>query len=340
MQHPGQDALVLQMGRLQVGADAGASWEWQDDRSRWRTYDKASATKLERGYQAAVQNVELGGRHGWHVNLASMQQTNTAATGTTRAVRRRGPTSKALPYPVRRDLLICDVVCASEHFAPAFDRFYVTPDHPRANQDSWLTSWRGRLAGRPGSRSYFCPSGWRRFSLNTDIDTEFFKDSSIMYHGTAGKNVEPIVRGGFKPRLCQHGAKAVYLTPSIRYAAHPRYAHVYKAADGRYFQIVLEVRVVNKYLTSFKGETMQVYDKFQIDPNFAGNDGMEFLFKSNAVVEADDGIAVTGIMMRVCPNDPLQISESAWWTCWRTKEFLHEHYYTGLRDQPGDRRKM
>lgn len=143
-------------------------------------------------------------------------------------------------YPIRSDLAICEVDCTSDRFASEFDKSYVTVDHPRVNQDRWATAWRGSLAGRSGSQSYFCPSGWRRFSLGVSIDETFFKDSSIMYHGTAGKNVGPIVRDGFNPRECQHGAKAVYLTPSIRYAQHPRYARVYKAG-GHYFQIILEV---------------------------------------------------------------------------------------------------
>lgn len=90
-----------------------------------------------------------------------------------------------------------------------------------------------------------------------------------------------------------------------------------------------KVRVVNKFLTSFKGETMKVFDRFQIDPNFTDNNGMEFLFKSDTVVQTGGGIAVTGIMMRVSETDPLLLPESAWWTCWRTTEYLRQHYYSG-----------
>ncbi len=232
-------------------------------------------------------------------------------------------------YPVRPDLARhCDVRIESDRYAKQFDRFYLTSNHPRINQSRWRTAWEGKLPGRDGE-SYFCPSGWRRFSLKVSFDQEFFKRSSVMYHGTAGRNIGPIVRDGFIPRECQHGAKAVYLTPSIRYAAHPRYARIYKA-DGHYYQVALEVRVVNEMLTSFKGETMKVFDRYQIDPNFKDNNGMEFLFKSDEVVQTAGGIAVTGIMMRVSKQDPLLLPESGWWTCWRSKEYLHDHYYTGL----------
>ena len=57
--------------------------------------------------------------------------------------------------------------------------------------------------------------------------------------------------GSFRVNASQHGANTVYMTPSVRYAAHPLYSRIYKT-DGHYFHIV--PRAVNKPLTNFKGK--------------------------------------------------------------------------------------
>lgn len=77
-----------------------------------------------------------------------------------------------------------------------------------------------------------------------------------MYHGLDPEVAMDIIRGGFIPRECQHGAKAVYLTPSIRYAAHPRYARVCQVGS-LFYQVVLQVRVVNAHLTQWNKECEQ-----------------------------------------------------------------------------------
>lgn len=72
---------------------------------------------------------------------------------------------------------------------------------------------------------------------------------------------------------------------------------------------------------------MQVHDKYQIDPNFENNNGMEFLFKSNSNVQSDDGLIITGLMVRVLDEDPMDMDMSKWWTCWRERDYLHKNYY-------------
>lgn len=151
-----------------------------------------------------------------------------------------------------------------------------------------------------------------------------------MYHGTQGRNVAPIIRNGFLPNQCQHDCKAVYLSPSIVYASHPRYARVYQHGD-RYYQIVLQVRVLNEKIYSevhaFVGETMAVGGKFEIDEHFPQNQNLEFLYKSDTAV-GSEGIIVTGIMMRCCTQDPLLLTECQWWTCFDPKKKLRRLYYT------------
>ena len=82
--------------------------------------------------------------------------------------------------------------------------------------------------------------------------------------------------GSFRVNASQHGANTVYMTPSVRYAAHPLYSRIYKT-DGRYFHIV--PRAVNKSLTLIsKGETTQLSRQIPDRPhlpriiNYSGTD--------------------------------------------------------------------
>lgn len=222
-----------------------------------------------------------------------------------------------------------DVRLISGDWLPDFDRFYV-PNSVR-NRTHMKTGWQGRLQdGR--TMDYFCPTGWRRFSLNIgSVDNISYWDSTtIMYHGTAPENISNIILNGFRANKCQHGKPAVYLSPSICYCAHPRYAKVVKMG-GRYYQVVLEVRVKTSKVTSFKGETMNVKEKFPIDKNFPDNEGMEFLFtaeQQGLMVTMPMGLFVTGVMVRCLKIDPMKLKESEWWTCWRTADYLYENYYS------------
>ena len=214
-------------------------------------------------------------------------------------------------------------------FEPEYDRFYLRFSESKELSHEHDTFWSGELAGR--DYPYFCPGGWRRFSLKIQAsfdNDEFWKDSTIMYHGTDPKFVAPIVEHGFRPQECQHGMTCVYLSPSIIYAAHPRYARVIEHRDY-YFQIVLEVRVKTSLISGFVGETMAVGEKFVIDPNFKDNSSMEFLFKALRHVNAEDGLVTTGVMMRCVDIDPQKLPESEWWTCilkaWGAKD-LSSYY--------------
>jgi len=181
-----------------------------------------------------------------------------------------------------------------------------------------------------------------------------------MYHGCKPDVVHLIFREGFRPTACQHIAKAVYLTPSIRYAAHPRYSRLQKL-DGTYFQVVLQCRVLNKHLTHYKvaiekggisheqwlkaiskatsvedvresgvapsGETLGVDDRTRIDESW-DNSLMEFLYMTDEVVRAQDGIVVTGVMVRRLPEDPVGAGENAWWLHWNGSSILRDDYTT------------
>eukprot|EP01006_Ploeotia_vitrea_P050612 TRINITY_DN67478_c3_g12_i1.p1 TRINITY_DN67478_c3_g12~~TRINITY_DN67478_c3_g12_i1.p1 ORF type:complete len:319 (+),score=6.55 TRINITY_DN67478_c3_g12_i1:66-1022(+) len=227
--------------------------------------------------------------------------------------------------PSLLDLADANVETSQLQFDPQYDRNYVSPGGPMChNQDTMHTSWEGSLT-KPPAPPYFCPVGFYRFSLR--VPRTSFAGTRIMYHGTAGHNVHRIVQGGFKPHLCQHKVTATYFTPSIIYAAHPRYAKVYRTQQGNWLQIVLECRVALPKLTAFKGETMAVGNSGLIDDDFGDNNGMEFLFKSPDKITANSGVVVTGIMARLVAQDPCSLPSSWWWTKWASLDVLHKHYY-------------
>ena len=84
-------------------------------------------------------------------------------------------------FPVRADLEAVGVRTRDLKFHPEYDKFYA---HCRpskaADKGRWSTYWVGALSS--ASSDYFCPSGWRRFSLNadTDLSSSFWKQSTIM----------------------------------------------------------------------------------------------------------------------------------------------------------------
>ncbi|CAF1510838.1 unnamed protein product [Rotaria sp. Silwood1] len=103
-----------------------------------------------------------------------------------------------------------------------------------------------------GNKSYFCPVGWQRWSFYvTDNFDQKFKGWCIGYHGTKFAHGLSILLSGLKPaEIKAHGA-GIYATPSINYAAHPRYSEVKLVESStrkkifktsKYVQFVLECR--------------------------------------------------------------------------------------------------
>jgi hypothetical protein len=69
--------------------------------------------------------------------------------------------------------------------------------------------------------------------LDVGLSNENFQkkyyDWPVSYHGTSSEAIFAIISNGFKSNSgCWIGKneKAVYLTPSIVYASHPRYAKI------------------------------------------------------------------------------------------------------------------
>lgn len=108
---------------------------------------------------------------------------------------------------------------------------------------------------------YYCPYGWRRYGLYVGLTksefSEKYQDWPVCYHGTSHSAALEIIFRGFRSfnnASCwiSEGDKAVFVTPSIVYAGHPRYAKI-KKHQGLYIQIVLQLRIRADKITKNPG---------------------------------------------------------------------------------------
>jgi len=185
-------------------------------------------------------------------------------------------------------------------------------------------NWNGAIHdGRRRSRvPYYCPKGWMRFSLRVCEDSEFeakFGNWGILYHGTKGKFVGPILATGFRGGggcWLGVGEVAVYMSPSIEYCGHPQYAGIeYNPETREWIQIVLECRVKPSAVWKKCSETLGA-SNLVVDPNI-DNSSLEWLFKPNHTDPATghkylvDAVVCTGIMMRITKEHPMDLPY--WW---------------------------
>lgn len=187
--------------------------------------------------------------------------------------------------------------------------------------------WQGPNTDRKdrGNKPYYCPVGWQRWSfyVTDDFDTKF-RGWCIGYHGTKFEHGLSILLNGLKPAdIAVHG-KGVYLTPSVNYAAHPRYSEVREIDPsksekffklGKYIQFVLECRV---HPDSFKvkPETLGA-DETIIDPNISNNI-IEWVVdtKNKKIIDFNDPnsiIICTGLLIRITDKHPGLLAQSQWW---------------------------
>ena len=202
--------------------------------------------------------------------------------------------------------------------------------HPEWNRTYGRNAsfWTGKLSdGRDrGPEPYYCPVGWKRHSLYVTENFETkFKGWCICYHGTKFLHGLSILLSGLKPAECAAHGPGIYVSPSIKYACHPRYSEVKRIVEstreenfkaGQYVQFVLECRVDP---TSIKKKAVQTLgaNGTVIDSNIS-NDEIEWLIDSpnNGIAEfgnPNSSIMCTGIMMRVTDNHPGLLSDSRWW---------------------------
>ena len=187
---------------------------------------------------------------------------------------------------------------------------------------------------------YYCPNGWRRISLDVAESAAAFDRKydgwHVAYHGTRHALATLILVEGFipKPGAYSEGKDVVYFSPSIEYAAHPRYAKVYKVTDDRgarkYMQMILQVRLNPKNIWKKVGGTLrgafdpanrhynEARDNPPADPNFPENRNLEWLVKPIPGTSGADMFknmfVIYGIMIRVSDTHPKTHPTNAWWS--------------------------
>ena len=179
-----------------------------------------------------------------------------------------------------------------------------------------------------GGHPYYCPVGWRRYGIDLGMTKEVFDKEfgnwPIVYHGTDPLNVSEILNNGMKPSnmgcFLKEGQRAVYLTPSIEYAGHPRYARIMKSKKGYYMQICLQIRIKSSMITQTRPGTLPgAFAKCDpIDPNYADNTELEWLihWESEQNISKSDGLIIYGLMLRITKWHPYTLSHNKWWKHW------------------------
>ena len=187
---------------------------------------------------------------------------------------------------------------------------------------------------------YYCPTGWRRISINVaDSAAEFDRKYGgwhVAYHGTKLELAATILTSGFLPSQGAYsdGENVLYFSPSIEYSAHPRYANVYELDDKsgakKYVQMVLQVRVNPMNIWKKVGGTLpgafdanneKNYDESRdnppADPNFPENRNLEWLVRpipgTSGIDMFKDMFVIYGIMIRVSDTHPKNHPVNAWW---------------------------
>ena len=209
---------------------------------------------------------------------------------------------------------------------PQFNRIYSVNAEDKA-ENFMPTYYRGSLDR--GGEPYFCPNGWRRYSIDVGMSASEFErkygDWPVAYHGTKGHLANKILMTGMKasgeslevrcPNLPEGGG-AIFLSPSIEYSGHPYYANVWKVKN-KYVQMVLQVRVDRKRVfNKIEGTLDGAFARDPpLDPNFEDNSEMEWIVKWPPFTQMTvmDGLLVYGIMLRVTDEHPGRLPQNKWW---------------------------
>ena len=195
--------------------------------------------------------------------------------------------------------------------------------------------WKGSLDR--GGKPYFCPTGWTRYGIKVAEDGDEFErkwgDWYIAYHGTRSEHASNILTSGLRVStggcFYEKGIPRVYVSPSIEYCAHPRYAMPWKQTkkNGQtvWYQLVFQCRVNPKSIEAICPETLVIDESkgsVLIDANF-GNDELEWIIlgKGGAQYIKKD-IICYGLMVRTSSDDPHALQESQWWPF----SISHDHY--------------
>ncbi|CAF4594418.1 unnamed protein product [Rotaria sp. Silwood1] len=188
-----------------------------------------------------------------------------------------------------------------------------------------------------GGKPYHCPSGWIRFGVKVAEDEKEFDTRwgnwYIAYHGTRGENASKVLTSGLRVSTagCFYGdgVPRVYVSPSIEYCGHPRYAfpwkQVKKNGEIRWYQLVFQCRVNPTSISKIGPETLipkEYKQTVKIDPNFDNSELEWIILGKNDEQFINDDIICYGLMMRISTVDPENLTLCAWW-----KHSLHSDIY-------------
>lgn len=170
---------------------------------------------------------------------------------------------------------------------------------------------------------FYCPLGWTLLRAHVEHYTSpkfCGKEKIATFHGTSPEVVKLIVANGFLPAKIACGATkpTCYFTPSLLYAAHPRYAKPVKVGTDCYAQAVLLVAVDPKLVYKRIGETLRANGKgILIDARFPENNGVEQLASvpDGKYLKPSDGAELIGVLIRVSSNLQDLAEVAHWWGC-------------------------
>lgn len=230
-------------------------------------------------------------------------------------------TKKAARHEARV-LYGCNLNVEANLMDPMWNRVYVWSK----SNGPLETYWSGSIDR--GNKPYYCPSGWKRYGIKVATSAQEFdakwENWHIAYHGTANANALKILATGLKVStdgcFFDEGIPRVYVSPSIEYSAHPRYARPWKRemAHGKYrwYQLVFQCRV-NPESVDYIGPETLIHDEqknsVKVDSNYNNNE-LEWVIKGKqGATFIKDDIVCYGLMIRTSDVDPKDLDQSAWW---------------------------
>jgi len=212
---------------------------------------------------------------------------------------------------------------------PAFNRIYSLQGADEA--EGFISTYFPGALDR-GGEPYFCPNGWRRYAIDVGMTAKQFECSygkwHVAYHGTEGHIAMAILLSGLKASgegcFKETGKGVIYLSSSIEYSGHPRYARVWKV-KGKYVQMVLQVRVQGTLVFRKKRGTLPGAFPMNvgIDHNYKDNNELEWVISwpPGSYMTSNNGILVYGLMLRVTDEHPGRLPHNAWWEQSRIEEY-------------------
>ena len=193
--------------------------------------------------------------------------------------------------------------------------------------DERAVHWKDPIS--QGNRPYYCPSQWKRYGIKVAKDAEEFDRKwgrwPIAYHGTRSINSSNILVTGLRVStsgcFAEEGIPRVYVSPSIEYSAHPRYAFPWTRIDDSgeiiWYQLIFQCRVNPTSIDHIGPETLLLKKSkasTTVDSNFS-NLELEWVIKREKGVQyVKDDIICYGMMIRRSSVDPDELKSSAWWS--------------------------